>query len=42
MIAPSTAARLGLANEDVVEIQYRNRTVNAPVLGPARVTRPTP
>jgi molybdopterin-containing oxidoreductase family iron-sulfur binding subunit len=31
MIAPSTAAQLGLKNEDVVEIQYRNRTVNAPV-----------
>ena len=31
MIGPSTAARLGLKNEDVVEIRYRNRTVNAPV-----------
>ncbi len=31
MLAPSTAARLGLANEDVVEITYRNRKVNAPV-----------
>jgi MoCo/4Fe-4S cofactor protein with predicted Tat translocation signal len=31
MIAPSTAQRVGLSNEDVVEIRYRNRTVNAPV-----------
>jgi molybdopterin-containing oxidoreductase family iron-sulfur binding subunit len=31
IVAPSTAARLGLANEDVVEITYRDRKVNAPV-----------
>jgi MoCo/4Fe-4S cofactor protein with predicted Tat translocation signal len=31
MIGPSTAQRLGLSNEDVVEIRYRNRTVNAPI-----------
>jgi MoCo/4Fe-4S cofactor protein with predicted Tat translocation signal len=31
MIAPATAERLGLTNEDVVEIAYRDRTVNAPV-----------
>jgi molybdopterin-containing oxidoreductase family iron-sulfur binding subunit len=31
IVAPSTAARLGLANEDVVEIAYRDRKVNAPV-----------
>jgi MoCo/4Fe-4S cofactor protein with predicted Tat translocation signal len=31
MIAPATAERLGVATEDVVEIRYRNRTVNAPV-----------
>jgi len=31
MIAPSTATRLGLVNEDVVEITYRNRHVNAPI-----------
>jgi MoCo/4Fe-4S cofactor protein with predicted Tat translocation signal len=31
MIAPATAERLGLSNEDVVEIAYRDRTVNAPI-----------
>jgi molybdopterin-containing oxidoreductase family iron-sulfur binding subunit len=31
MVAPHTAERLGLAPGDVVEIRYRNRTVNAPV-----------
>jgi molybdopterin-containing oxidoreductase family iron-sulfur binding subunit len=31
MVAPSTAGRLGVANEDVVEIEYRNRRVRAPI-----------
>ena len=30
-LAPSTASRLGLQNEDVVEITYRDRRINAPV-----------
>jgi molybdopterin-containing oxidoreductase family iron-sulfur binding subunit len=32
VIAPSTAQRLGLATQDVVEIAYRNRTVRGAVL----------
>jgi MoCo/4Fe-4S cofactor protein with predicted Tat translocation signal len=32
IVSPSTAQRLGLSTEDVVEIAYRGRTVNAPVL----------
>jgi molybdopterin-containing oxidoreductase family iron-sulfur binding subunit len=31
VVSPATAARLGLSNEDVVEISYRDRTVNAAV-----------
>jgi molybdopterin-containing oxidoreductase family iron-sulfur binding subunit len=30
-LSPATAQRLGLANEDVVELQYQGRTVEAPV-----------
>jgi Fe-S-cluster-containing dehydrogenase component len=32
LIAPATAARLGLAQEDVVELRYHGRVVRAPVL----------
>ncbi len=32
LVAPSTAARIGIANEDVVEIEVRGRTLRAPVL----------
>ncbi|HTB75533.1 MAG TPA: 4Fe-4S dicluster domain-containing protein [Polyangiaceae bacterium] len=32
LVSPSTAARLGLANEDVVAIEVRGRSVRAPVL----------
>jgi MoCo/4Fe-4S cofactor protein with predicted Tat translocation signal len=31
LIAPTLAKRLGLANEDVVELRYRGRTIEAPV-----------
>jgi molybdopterin-containing oxidoreductase family iron-sulfur binding subunit len=31
LVGPSTAARLGVANEDVVELRYRGRRVKAPV-----------
>ncbi|QDG50435.1 4Fe-4S dicluster domain-containing protein [Persicimonas caeni] len=31
LISPKTSARLGLENEDVVELTYRERTVEAPV-----------
>ena len=31
LIGPSTAARLGVRNEDVVELRYRGRRVEAPV-----------
>ncbi|MBP7571165.1 MAG: TAT-variant-translocated molybdopterin oxidoreductase [Acidobacteria bacterium] len=31
LVSPSTAARLGLANEDLVELRYRGRRVEAPV-----------
>ncbi|HOB73846.1 MAG TPA: TAT-variant-translocated molybdopterin oxidoreductase [Phycisphaerae bacterium] len=31
MMSPATAGKLGLANEDTVELKYRGRTVNAPV-----------
>ena len=31
LLAPSTAARLSLANEDVVELAYRGRRVHGPV-----------
>jgi molybdopterin-containing oxidoreductase family iron-sulfur binding subunit len=30
LLAPATAARLGVANEDVVEVAYRDRTVRVP------------
>ena len=32
LLAPSTAQRLGLATQDVVEIAYKDRTVRGPVL----------
>jgi Fe-S-cluster-containing dehydrogenase component len=31
MLSPSTAARLGISNEDVVELRYAGRSVRAPV-----------
>ena len=31
LIAPATAARLGLANEDIVEIEIEGRSLHAPV-----------
>ena len=31
MFSPETAARLGLKNEDAVELAYRGRTIRAPV-----------
>jgi MoCo/4Fe-4S cofactor protein with predicted Tat translocation signal len=31
LLAPATAERIGLANEDVVELAYRGRTLRAPV-----------
>ncbi len=31
LLAPATAARLGLTNEDLVELRYAGRTVRAPV-----------
>jgi molybdopterin-containing oxidoreductase family iron-sulfur binding subunit len=31
LVSPATAERLDLANEDVVELQYEGRSVNAPV-----------
>src|ERR1051325_10807435 len=31
LVSPNTAARLGLANEDVVELRYQGRAVRAPV-----------
>ncbi len=31
LLAPATAERLGIANEDVVELRYRDRTVQAPI-----------
>ncbi len=31
MVSPATAVRLGLANEQVVELRYRERSVRAPV-----------
>jgi Fe-S-cluster-containing dehydrogenase component len=31
LIAPALAARLGLANEDLVELTYRGRSIDAPV-----------
>ena len=31
LLSPATAARLGLANNEVVELRYRGRTVKAPV-----------
>ena len=37
LVSPSTAAqRSGIANEDVVELEVRGRTVRAPVARPAR------
>jgi molybdopterin-containing oxidoreductase family iron-sulfur binding subunit len=38
LIAPALAQRMGLANEDVVELDYRGAKVEAPV-GSCRVTR---
>lgn len=32
MISPTTAERLGLADEEVVELRYRERSVRAPIL----------
>ncbi len=31
LLAPATAARLGVGNEDVVEVTYRERSIRAPV-----------
>jgi Fe-S-cluster-containing dehydrogenase component len=31
LVSPATAERLGIANEDVVELRYQGRTVRAPV-----------
>lgn len=32
LVSPATADRLGLANEEVVELRYRERSVRAPIL----------